>query len=118
MKLEDVLLVALASSEGRTFQKYLAFSVYTPEGSRRVIRSVNVETERTRHAAVNTAFAKELDGTGIKKSTLGGGFLMIHSERKTISVSGDSLDYGPDPDRRATVELLKVAYPDYRIEAV
>ena len=49
---------------------------------------------------------------------VGGGWIEFDQANRTAVVSHGSTQFGREPDRRLTVELLRTALPDYRVEAV
>lgn len=47
---------------------------------------------------------------------LGGGIMVVTAEEKRIVLCGQSLQYGKEPDRAETIQLIQEAYPDFRVE--
>lgn len=45
----------------------------------------------------------------------GGGYLGADTNKKIIRVWGESIKYGRDRDRVATMRLIKIWYPDYEV---
>lgn len=61
------------------------------------------------------AFHKDIAAThGVQVS--GGGWLEIDHKEKTVVVGGTSTQFGREPDRGLTMELLREALPGYRVE--
>ena len=53
--------------------------------------------------------------SNITARCIGGGQILIDPKQKSIMIWGSSGDFGVEPDRTKTIELLQTAYPDYRV---
>ncbi len=59
----------------------------------------------------------EVEKHQVKVWCIGGGHMLSSVEAKTISITGHSQDYRREPDRAATVAMLKEAYPGFTISS-
>lgn len=46
---------------------------------------------------------------------LGGGEIKLNHYHKSVKVSGQSVSYGKEPDRKETVRLIQEEYPDFLV---
>jgi len=86
------------------------------DGKELVIRA-NTEERCKFHVNILDLLIQEVRLCGLRVRCVGGGFITINSETKTIRICDDSGQFGKEPDRQETVRMLQVAFPDYQILA-
>ena len=67
------------------------------------------------HSEICQAIADSLASAPVKVRCVGGGYLDISLEEKTIRAYGRSNTFGREPDRADTIRLLKSQFPDYDV---
>ena len=55
--------------------------------------------------------------SGLQAECIGGGRISFDEEEKAIKIWGCSGDFGREPDRKETVQVLQGAYPDFDVTA-
>ena len=112
MKLEDLPEVAGIDADG--FYKFMIFVVTDDNDvSRAVLRAIYLGTQgeiyRQHYEVANLLYDE------VKKSLrleeLGGGMLESRGNNVEIDVFAASYDYGPEPEREMTIEMLRRSYP-------
>ncbi|HEY9585464.1 MAG TPA: hypothetical protein VJJ02_02640 [Candidatus Paceibacterota bacterium] len=53
--------------------------------------------------------------SGVGVRCLGGGFIAIDRQIKTITIWGSSGDFGCEPDRQQTARMIRTAFPDFSV---
>lgn len=115
MKIADIHPLDFEAGGETGLYKYLAFTVSVDGESRRIIRTADEMTGMPMHGHIFEKVREEFPVTGFKTSDFGGGRITAVWANKRILVSGESLTYGPDTDRHATLTLLSEAFPGFRI---
>lgn len=99
--------------------KFIVAEVVCGKEKRLVVRAdlfVRKSSEDERdlsHDDILNALYEELKDVG-KPKMLGGGWLYVGEDR--IVIHSDSYEYGIEPDRQATADMLRRAFPERKIE--
>jgi hypothetical protein len=98
--------------------KYVVLRVTFPDGTIRTLvrgRELDERVRLHRDIAARAKGEHGLEGADIE--VLGGGFFM-RSEDGVLRLHGRSTDFGAEPDRAATVALVRAAHPDRDVRAM
>ena len=110
MKLKDIPEVSGIETDG--FYKFMVFKVIDGDHDRLILRAVFIGADGQiphRHEELHLLYQEV--GSSITHANLGGGMLEVRRNGTAIDVFAASHDYGSEPDRRETVEILRRAYP-------
>ena len=112
MKLNDIPEVSGIDTDG--FYKFMLFKLIDGDQDRLILRAVFIGIDAQiprRHEELHLLLCREV-GASITHTNLGGGILEVRRNATAIDVFAASHDYGSEPDRRETVEMLRRAYPN------
>lgn len=100
--------------------------VIDDEGGRKYIVAKIVDTQRVDHLVVRANewceyhrdilndLRKECDAC-FRAQCVGGGYINVDPEKKKIIIWGSSGDFGREPSRKATVQMLQNAFPKFTV---
>ena len=67
------------------------------------------------HFDIETKLRAEVRSLGMMAWCIGGGKYRIDNDRKTLLIWSESGEFGREPDRNKTVEMLQRAFPEFTI---
>ncbi len=103
-ELPDVVIDAMGG------YKFIVVQVSDGNDSKIVIRA-NEHCDY--HRDILALLRREASGLGAR--CIGGGRININPNDKEITISDSSGDFGLEPDRNKTVEMLQATFPEYKI---
>lgn len=95
--------------------KFIVAEVISGDEKRLVARAAVFEMsdDKLSHIDIFYALCEEIGDAG-KAKMLGGGWLDV--EEDEINIDGSSHDYGAEPDRNSTFDMIQRAFPDRKIK--
>ncbi len=58
---------------------------------------------------------KRTFSNGFQSKCLGGGEIKINTNDKLVNINGSSINYGKEPDRSDTLDILRKTFPDFNV---
>ena len=105
--------VADVKIDERGGYKFIVARVTDGKGGEKLV--VRAEASCAYHRDILAILRQEVRSVGLNAECVGGGRISISPERKSISISGSSGDFGVEPNRYNTVRMLQVAFPEFRV---
>lgn len=109
--LESIPDVFIDTSGG---EKFIVAEVRINDIKKLVIRALN---KCKYHFDIETKLRAEVRPLGLMAWCVGGGKYRIDNDLKTLLIWSESGEFGREPDRNKTVEMLQRAFPEFTIIA-
>lgn len=110
MTITDVREVVIDPAEG---YKFIVAQLTDGNGGKRLV--VRANQDCSYHRDILALLRREVRPHGLDAHCTGGGRIEINPTEKTIRIWDSSGDFGEEDDRKETVRMLQVAFPDYQV---
>lgn len=105
--------IEIASEEE---QKFVVVVVEPEKGVEKKLVWSRITDRRLTHDDIFHSIWSALGRPDYKVECIGGGKLRVDAKKKKILLWNSSVDFGREPDRQETANLIKASYPEYEIE--
>lgn len=112
MTINDVPEVVIALEDS---YKFIVALLIDGNGDERLVVRAEKGEGCGNHRDILGLLRQEVRSGGLNVHCIGGGRIDINSNAKTICIWGYSYDFGEEPDRKETVRMLQVAFPDFQV---
>ena len=93
--------------------KFIVANVTDGNGGTRMV--VRAKRDCQYHNDILAILRREVRPLGLNAHCIGGGYIKISPEAKTIRIWDDSGVFGKEPDRQQTVRMLQAAFPEFQV---